>query len=241
MAGPRPLRLGLLVCDHVSPEFVDVAGDYPDMFDRLFTGHAVDVVHYDLPAGRFPERVDECEAWITTGSRRSVYEPEGWIGSLGALVRSIADARIPFVGVCFGHQMMAQALGGTVVRSERGWGVGVKEVALERTAPWMGAADSYRIINSHADQIDVLPPGASVLGGNDHCPVSLMTIGDHMLGIQGHPEFGPEYARVLLEARRGRLIPADVADAALLTLGDPPDTKRLVDWIVAFANGGGAA
>lgn len=230
------LRIGLLVCDHVLPEFRGVAGDYPDMFGRLFDRYpGVELVSYDLTAGQFPTSLDECDAWLTTGSKRSVYEDEPWIVGFAELVRRLAAEERPFVGICFGHQMLAHALGGKVGRSERGWGVGVKVVDVVGAEPWMGADDGpYAVLNSHADQVSELPPGAEVLGGNEHCPVSLMRVGERMLGIQGHPEFVAEYSATLMRARRGVIIPEEVVDAGLATLGTPADSERLADWIVRF-------
>lgn len=220
-------RLGLLVCDHVPPEFLDVAGDYPDMFEELFADQPeVELVPYDLTAGRFPTSVEECDGWVTTGSRRSVYEEEAWIDRFGELVRDVARSDRPLVGVCFGHQMIAHALGGKVTRAEEGWGVGIKTVEVPDPPGWLGRS-RYRILNSHADQIIDPPPAARVVGSNDHCPVSLMTLGETVVGIQGHPEFPVEYCEALIRARRGSLIPEDVADAALESLSTPPDTRAL--------------
>jgi GMP synthase-like glutamine amidotransferase len=230
------MRLGLLICDHVSPELRDVSGDYPDMFRRLLAGHpGVELASYELTAGEFPASPDDCDAWITTGSRHSVYDEIGWIEAFADLVRAIDASRRPYVGVCFGHQMLAHALGGKVELAEQGWGVGVNVVEVPDPPAWLGVT-GYSIINSHADQVTGLPRNAVVIGGNDHCPVSLMTVGDHMLGIQGHPEFTADYAAALLQARRGRLIPAATADAALETLGDAPDL--LADAIVRFLDRG---
>lgn len=228
------MRLGLLVCDHVSADFQSVAGDYPDMFRRLFEGHPeVELVTYDLTAGEAPDSPEESDAWMTTGSRHSVYDSDDWIEALAELVRQIHATGVPYVGVCFGHQMIAHALGGKVQRAEQGWGVGVKEVMVTDPPSWLDRT-SYRVLNSHADQVTGLPPDALVLGGNEHCPVSLMQVGDRMLGIQGHPEFTPDYAAALLSARRGRVIPAATVDAALASLDDPPDPRILADALVSF-------
>ena len=108
-----------------------VSGDYPDMFRRLFAGHPeVEIVVYDVIGGDMPADPGECDAWITTGSRHSVNDDEPWIRQLEQFVRDVAQADVPFVGVCFGHQLIAKALGGTVVKSDRGWGVGAKEVEV---------------------------------------------------------------------------------------------------------------
>jgi GMP synthase (glutamine-hydrolysing) len=225
------MKLGLLVCDHVRPEFVAVSGDYPDMFRRLFEGHQdVELVVYDAIDGEIPTDPSECDAWLTTGSRHSVNDDLPWIRRLEDFVREVARTDVPFIGVCFGHQLIAKALGGSVVQSDRGWGVGIKEVEVK---DGLGLG-SYRILNSHQDQIETLPRGAEVLGWSEHCPVAMLGVGDNLIGIQGHPEFEPDYSRALMESRRGLLIPEETVDAGLATLASEPDTDRLARWILDF-------
>ncbi|HSK06147.1 MAG TPA: type 1 glutamine amidotransferase [Acidimicrobiia bacterium] len=226
------MRLGLLVCDHVRPELRPISGDYPDMFRRLFAGHdQVDVVVYDVIGGELPVTPGECDAWITTGSRHSVNDEAHWIRALEGFVRQVAEARVPFVGICFGHQLIAKAMGGSVVRSERGWGVGLKEVEV---SPALGLGNSYRVLSSHQDQVDTIPPDAEVLGWNEHCPVSMLQVGETLIGIQGHPEFDPAYSRALMELRRGKAIPETIVDAGLATLGQSSDSGRLAEWIMGM-------
>jgi GMP synthase (glutamine-hydrolysing) len=226
------MKLGLLVCDHVRPELISVSGDYPDMFRRLFEGHDdVDLVIYDAIDGEIPADPSECDAWITTGSRHSVNDDEPWIRRLEDFVREVAETGIPFVGICFGHQLIARALGGSVVESDRGWGIGIKEVVVEDD---LGLGSSYRILNSHRDQVEQLPPGAKILGWNEHCPVAMFGVGESMIGIQGHPEFETGYARALMQMRRGTVIGEETVDTALGTLGMKPDSGRIADWILAF-------
>lgn len=227
-------RIGLLVCDHVPPELSEVAGDYPDMFGDLFSERPdLDLRSYDLTAGRFPASVDECDGWVTTGSRRSVYEEEPWIEDLADFVRDLAGGDRPYVGVCFGHQMIAEALGGKVERAAAGWGVGAKDVEVPDPPEWFGRS-RYRILNSHADQIVDPPPGARILGGNDHCPISLMQLGSTMVGIQGHPEFSPAFCEALVRTRRGTVIPESVAEEALRSLSTPPDDRALAEVLARF-------
>jgi len=224
------MRLGLLVCDHVLTELRWISGDYEDMFRRLFADHGdLDIVTYDLIAGDFPSDPGECDAWVTTGSRHSVNDDEPWIRKLEGFVREVAAAEMPFIGICFGHQMLAKALGGSVARSERGWGVGVKEVEV---LPELGLGHSYRVLTSHQDQVETIPPGGEILGWNQHCPVSMLRVGSKIIGIQGHPEFDPSYSRALMELRRGTVIPEPIVDAGLATLGQPSDSARLAEWIM---------
>jgi GMP synthase (glutamine-hydrolysing) len=229
------MRIGLLVCDHVRPEFRGISGDYEDMFRRLFADHdEVEVVTFDAINGELPSAPGEADAWLTTGSRYSVNDDEPWIRELEGFVREVADAGVPFVGICFGHQLIAKALGGSVVKSDRGWGVGVQEVEVSKDLGW---GDSYRVLTSYEDQVDSLPTGAEILGWNDHCPVSVMSVGSTILGLQGHPEFEAAYSQALMESRRGTVIPEATVDAGLASLAEEPDGSRLADWILEFVSG----
>ena len=136
---------------------------------------------------------------------------------------------VPFVGVCFGHQLIAKALGGTVVKSDRGWGVGAKEVQVKGD---LGLGSSYTVLTSYQDQIEELPPGAEILGWNEHCPVSMIGVGENMVGFQGHPEFEPAYSEALMESRRGTLIPETTVEDGLASLEGGTDGGLLVNWIL---------
>lgn len=224
------MKLGLLQCDHTLDSVRSIAGDYDEMFARWLSA---DWQVYDLPRGERPASLDECDAYVTTGSKMSVYDDEPWIHAFAALTREIHAAGKPFLGVCFGHQMMGHALGGRVAKSPNGWGIGVHTFNLTQSEPWMDpAAASVNLLMSCQDQVLDLPPGAVVLGGNAHCPVGIFRVG-RMLGIQGHPEFTPEYAGALLELRRER-IGAERVDRALATLGMPLDGVLLARWAGRF-------
>lgn len=229
------MKIGLLVCDHVRTAHLDIAGDYDEMFTRLFDHRDdVELVTYDVVNGGMPDSATECDAWLTTGSRYSVNDDEQWIRDLEAFVREVVEDRVPLVGVCFGHQLIAKALGGSVVKSERGWGVGIGEVEIADGLDWAKNTGSYRVANIHQDQVDQLPPDAEILGWNDHCPVSMMSVGSTILGIQGHPEMGPDYVEAVVQMRRGTLIPEDVVEEGLASLVNEPDTTMLADWIIGF-------
>lgn len=225
------MKLGLLQCDHVPDQFLHIAGDYNDMFARWLPG---DWRAYDLAAGDSPTDLDECDAYVTTGSRTSVYDDEPWIHAFADLVRRIHAANKPFLGVCYGHQMMAHALGGRVAKSPRGWGVGVHQFRVTQTQSWMQPpAASINVLMSCQDQVEQLPPNAVVLAGDDHCPVGMFRVGASLLGIQGHPEWTSAYAEVLLQYRRDR-IGAPAVDTALATLDRPTHTDLLRRWVLQF-------
>jgi GMP synthase-like glutamine amidotransferase len=233
------MRVGLLVCDHVSPDLVGISGDYDVMFRRLLAGHPeVELVVYDAVNGEIPLSPTECDAWLITGSRHSVNDEFNWIRRLEEFIRKTAAVGVPLVGVCFGHQLLAKSLGGTVVKAERGWGVGVKTVQLADGLGFVpDGVDSFRVINSHQDQIERLPDGGKIIGWNEHCPVSAMTVGSSMLGIQGHPEMDLDFVRSLIELRRGTTIPSETADDGIASLATEPDTQLVVDLLVEFLGG----
>ena len=232
------MRVGLLLADHVRPGFRVIAGDYPDLFAALLAEQpGYELATFDLAAGQMPLDLDECDAWIVSGSRHSVYEDVGWILQLADLVRRLDRERRKLVGICFGAQMIGHALGGEVAPAPQGWQVGLKEVAVRQVEPWMTpVAESFQILHSNADQILRPPDRLRVLGSSDGVPVSMLAIGDHFIGFQGHPEFVPSYSAVLMEARRGQ-IPDAVVDAGLASLSNSPDTRLLATWIARFIEG----
>lgn len=225
------MKIGILVNDHVADRFHDISGDYFDMFQSLLGRDGLELVAYDVVAGELPDDPEDCDAWVATGSFSSVNDEEDWIRALEQFVREVATARVPYVGICFGHQMLAKALGGTVEKSDRGWGVGIHEIEVSDES---GLGDGYRVIHSHQDQVIEPPPGAEILGWSEHCPVSMFVVGDTMAGIQGHPEFIPEYSEALMRERRGRVIPEATVDAGLASLEMEPDNEQLAKWIIDF-------
>lgn len=231
------MDVGVLVCDHVVDP--SVAGEYPDMFRDLFARYAPEVRlrFYDLKEGEEPESLDEVDLWISGGSRSSVYEDLDHVKRLERLVRGFYEHGRKFFGICFGHQMIAQALGGRVEKSARGWGIGVRTADVVAEEPWMvPRAERFSLIYSHQDQIEALPPGGRILASSDHCPVAMMQLEEHIAGVQGHPEFTPAYASSMLERRRGR-IGSDLVDRALSTMNNPTDEGLIVRWIVEFGRG----
>ena len=226
------MKIGLLECDDVAGRFASIKGGYREMFAALLPEARFS--YYEAHRGQMPDSADECEAWLCTGSKYSVYEPHGWIARLSAFIRSVGEARRRFVGICFGHQMLAHALGGEVAKSEEGWGVGVLPVQILSPEAWMTPPrPDIRIHHMHQDQVRRLPPGAVVLARSAHCEVSMFRVGETMLGIEGHPEFTPEFAEALILARR-RSIGAERSEAALRTVRQPSDGPLVGRWIAAF-------
>jgi GMP synthase-like glutamine amidotransferase len=231
------MRIGLLECDHVDEHNLSVAGDYGDMFASLLRRAAphVELRHYDVSgAGELPATTDECDAWLCTGSRRSVYDDVDWIRDLAGFVREVHASRSPFVGVCFGHQLIAHALGGRTERSAEGWGVGAHELDLVRREPWMQpVVDRPTLLFMHQDQVRRVPDGSVVLACALHCEIAAFRVGNTMLGIQAHPEFRPGYLAALLDDRLDR-IGSEATARARQSLDRPTDDDAVARWIVRF-------
>lgn len=206
------MRIGLLVADHLDPEVRDtVGGDYGDLlFPGLLAPLGAEIELFDAVGGDLPASLDACDVYCTTGSRRSAYEPEPWIEELGEFLGAVATAKRPLVAVCFGHQLLAQALGGRVEKAS-GWGVGYRHFELlERPWWWDDAPDGFDVLTSHQDQVVELPDGAVRLAAADYCPNGAYVIGRHILAIQGHPEFVPSLSRELMERRRAIIAPETI-------------------------------
>lgn len=230
------MRIGLLQCDHVADRFQSIAGDYPQMFGALFERYAPEhtLVPFDVCNDVWPTSLNVCDAYLCTGSRWSVYDDIAWIHTLKQFVRQVRNANKPFVGICFGHQMMAEALGGQVAKAPTGWGVGVHAVEFPQMESWMQPPQaSLRLQYMHQDQVLRLPEQAVALGHSDHCPNAAMRIGTTMLGIQAHPEFTADYSAALLHDRRER-IGAQQVDQALASIQQFTDVRLSMTWIDQF-------
>jgi GMP synthase-like glutamine amidotransferase len=142
------------------------------------------------------------------------------------------------VGICFGHQIMAEAFGGQVIKSPKGWGVGLHRYDLADRRGWMDEARTISVPASHQDQVVALPPGAQVLAGNDFCPFGMLDYGpDRAISLQLHPEFEPAYAKALIENRRGTRYTDEEADRGVLSYEQPDDRRRVGGWIARFLQG----
>ncbi len=228
------------MCGHVHADALDVGGDYPELFGELFSPFDVELVVYDAVEGALPVSIDECDGWLTSPSRASVGDDDPWIAELADLILELVAHERPFAGMCFGHQLLAVALGGRVERAPVGWGAGVKSYDVIESRPWMDPPlERFRLIASHEDQVAELPSGAVVLASAGYCPVAAFEIGARAIGIQAHPEFTIDLSRRLTTLRYD-LMGAETSNAALASLdvADAPDAAldraTVARWIANF-------
>ncbi len=209
------MHIGILQTGPVTPEIGRAHGDYAAMFRRLLDGNGFRYTTWEVHEGDLPDGPGAADGWLITGSRHGVYEPHGWIPPLEALIRAIAEDGSPLVGICFGHQIVAQALGGRVEKAAQGWSVGCTEY------PWEGGTLSLNAW--HQDQVVTPPPGSRTLSGTAFCPHAALAIGDTILTVQAHPEFPPAVVDLLIQTRGRGIVPDPLLEAAAGRLDRPVD------------------
>jgi len=205
-------------------------GTYPAMFAQLL-GPDFAIETFQVQGGELPADPAAHGAYLITGSPSGVYDQRPWIDSLSEFIRA-AD-RSKMVGVCFGHQIMAEALGGRVEKSSKGWGAGLQQYAIVKSEPWMEPpVSAVAVPASHQDQVVVQPPDTEVVATSDFTPfAALAWTGRPAISFQFHPEFAPAFAKALIEQRYD-IVPDP--DAAIASLDSPNDNARVGGWIRRF-------
>jgi GMP synthase-like glutamine amidotransferase len=204
-------------------------GDYPAMFAQML-GSGFDFESFDVQAGQFPHRPNGHDGYLITGSPAGVYDPLPWIPPLMDFIRDAHQSHM--IGICFGHQVMAEALGGRVVKSDKGWGAGLHSYTVAERQPWMDGEQTIAIPASHQDQVVEQPPGTEITVRSDFTPYAGLAWTDRpAISFQFHPEFSPDFAKALITERYDRV---SNPDQAIASLDSPNDTARVGQWIRRF-------
>lgn len=220
------MKIGILVTGHVNEALSDDYGDYPGMFTRLLDGYGFAFETWNVVDMEFPASVHDADGWLLTGSKHGAYDDLPFIQPLEAFIREAYAEAVPMVGICFGHQIMAQALGGKVAKYDKGWAVGPKEYAF---------GDETLILNAwHQDQVIEKPADAQVVASNDFCEFAAFLYGDKAYSVQPHPEIQPDYMSGLIKVRGPGVVPEPELQSATARLAEPLDDKAIADRIAAF-------
>ena len=185
--------------------------------------------------GIFPSGVKDFDAYIITGSPASVNDESlPWVGQLLTFIRAVDAARQPLIGLCFGHQAVARALGGQVARHAAGWGLGTAATNWQSICPWMQPAQSTTtLMAAHNEQVTRMPDGAECLGGSDLCPIGSMQIGQHIWTTQYHPEMPLVFMLALLGYLADKLDTHTMARAHA-SLQQAADVPLFGQWMAQF-------
>ncbi|PYF09186.1 GMP synthase-like glutamine amidotransferase [Rhodobacter viridis] len=222
------MRIGILQTGQ-SPDILrGEAGDYPDMFVALLRDHGLTFQTFNVEAMEFPASVHDCEGWLITGSRHGAYESHPFIQPLEAFIREAIAEKVPMVGICFGHQIIAQAMGGKVERFPGGWAVGPQVYDF--------GGDPVTLNAWHRDQVTVRPEAAEVIACNEFCENAALVYGETALTIQAHPEFRDAFVEGLMATRGPGLVPDPLMAAARAKMaeGKGTDAARVADRIADF-------
>ena len=211
---------------------------YPEMFAALLSGidETLTFETVALVDGALPPDPTRCDAVLITGSPAGVYDVTPWMAPLSSFVRAASAAKTPLIGVCFGHQIIADALGGEVRKSPKGWGVGRHTYDILAREPWMAhAGPTFSLGASHQDQVITPPKSARTLARSTHTDHAMLVY-DHapIISLQGHPEFTDGFLAALYGARRGKTLSDDLADQAIESLRAPDDNALVGEWMVRF-------
>ncbi len=228
-------RLGLVTCDEIWEPLRSRHGDYADMIAHWLRAAGADfeLATWAAHEGRLPASIDECDAWIVSGSRAGVYEDLPWIAPLKQWVRAAHAAGRRQLGICFGHQLLAEALGGRTRRAPAGWGIGNVTMRLRATLAGGPRGEALSLYMAHQDQVVTLPPGALWIAEAPHCPHAIFAVGDSVLGVQAHPEFTTGFMREMASENSFSLSP-ELRAAALASLDSPVDALAAGQWAASF-------
>ena len=220
------MLIGILQCGHAPDEVRAQHGDFDAMFATLFQSYDFTFQTWNVVDGDFPDTIDAADGWLISGSKHGAYEDHAFIPPLSDLIREIYASERPMVGICFGHQIIAQALGGKVEKSDKGWMVGRQVYNFEGEAVALNAW--------HQDQVVALPKDAKVIAYNDTCPYAALGYGHKAFTVQAHPEFSNGFLGKLAESRGRGVVPDPLIDTAIENTEKPTDSAILARRIGAF-------
>ena len=220
------MKIGILQAGHAPNIMISKKGDYGELFQNFLADEGFVFTVYSVVDMDFPSSASDADGWLITGSRHGAYEAHDFIPPLEALIRDIHGHQFPLAGICFGHQIIAQALGGKVEKYSGGWSVGHTEYTFE---------DQLVTLNAwHQDQVTEIPPDAIATGSSPFCKFAFLEYGTHIFSVQAHPEFSSDFVEGLIDFRGKGVVPDLLLNDARSKLAFSNNSNRIRQKIVTL-------
>lgn len=223
----KPVTINILLCDTFPGRLPDDIPSYVSMHERLFENADAEVEFKVFMAmdGELPLEFNHDEIYMIPGCMYSAYDSLPWILGLQEWVRDAVAHGVFLIGICFGHQVIAEALGGTVERYAGGWGTGIRKSSIIDDVMLESFPDAkLRLLYNHHDQVITPPTGAITLATSDFCRYEALRYGHQVFTFQGHPEYTPYYMSYYLNN--------------LASDQDPNVVKRALDTLQTMSHQG---
>lgn len=235
------MKIGILATGITPDELLSEYGSFVDMFIQLFDKANCGFQYrvFDIQDGDFPSSAGQCDGWLITGSQSCVNENTPWMLKLKQLILEIYSAKKPMVGICFGHQIIADAFGATVDKHEGGWGVGLHNYDLVGEHESIQCSFSDFTINAmHEDQVITKPVNAQVFAASAFCKYAGLIYDNRILTLQAHPEFNIAFEESCITLHKNHgVVPAVIAAAGLDSLQQKKsvsDSLKIVRLMESF-------
>jgi GMP synthase (glutamine-hydrolysing) len=230
----RPLAI--LIAGEPVPAALAARGSYADMI-RASVGSAWQGPWHEVDGRAELPDFSGFAGMIITGSSANVPSRDAWIIEIERYLARAVLAGLPIFGICFGHQLLGQALGGLVLKNPRGREIGTVRVDILAPDPLLeGLQGSLQANMTHLDSVLKLPPGARVLARSALDDHAMVRFGERVWGVQFHPEIDAEIIRHYVAARR-QAIGDEGLDAAAIeaSLADTPASQAILRRFAASA------
>lgn len=229
------MKINILLCDTFPgylPPFIE---SYVSLFTNMFDAIRKDINYqiYDAKKGELPGEIHKEDLYLIPGCKAGAYDDLPWIPNLIEFIKKAHKEEAKLAGICFGHQVIAQALGGKVVKADKGWGIGMRtsRILSPEGLSYFPEGEMTLLYN-HNDQVIELPSEAKLLATSDFCPNESFMIGNHILTFQGHPEYTVDYCRYLLENHAGNATQELKEKASMSLKGKEPQGNQVAGWIL---------
>ena len=234
------MKIGLLVCGAFSAEIMKKHdGTYEKIFVTALSAadSSLSFQTYMVFEDELPQSADECDGWLVTGSKSGVYEDLPWIPPLLDFIAEAYKENVPLVGICFGHQAIAKALGAQVKKADSGWGLGYQQYEMLESIEGI-SAETLNLHAFHQDQVLSLPEGARVIAKTDHCPHAALIYKGRAISFQPHPEFSKIFEIDLILSASGVTVPEELANKAIRELaGTSVHNAEIMKLLAKFFKG----